>query len=155
MWPKQKECSTFYGDPRSPGFANKLVSVTIPWMCVMDTGATCKHITVHPKCAQSLQGILNEIWDVSGHSQDKINEWGMNVCAGGYSYRLMRGGSSLSMHSYGCAVDFDPARNGFGDDHPHFADCPEVLKAFEGERWTWGGNWHKKDGMHWQAAEVT
>ncbi|HLC17357.1 MAG TPA: M15 family metallopeptidase [Thermodesulfovibrionia bacterium] len=28
------------------------------------------------------------------------------------------------------------------------------MDAFEKEGWTWGGNWKKPDGMHWQAARI-
>lgn len=155
VWPKQSECKTFYGDPRSKDFEDNLVSVTIPWMCVTSwDGKAYKRIQVHKKCADSLTRIFNAIWEAAGKSQDKINDWGMNKCGGGYAYRLIRGGNSLSMHSYGCAVDFDPARNALGDSNPHFARCPDVLHAFQVEGWVWGGGWHRKDGMHWQAAII-
>jgi D-alanyl-D-alanine carboxypeptidase len=58
------------------------------------------------------------------------------------------------MHSWGCAIDFDSARNSFGDTTPNFALIPQVLDAFASEDWTWGGEWRKPDGMHWQAAGV-
>ncbi|MGY3916723.1 M15 family metallopeptidase [Aeromonas australiensis] len=66
----------------------------------------------------------------------------------------MRGGTRLSMHSWGCAVDFDSSRNSFGDSTPNFQNIPAVLTAFESQGWTWGGKWKKPDGMHWQAASV-
>jgi hypothetical protein len=153
MWPKQSECITFYGDPKDPNFEDNLVLVPIPWMCVNSwDGKTCKSIKVHRRCAQSLIRILAKIWEVSGKSQDKINQWGMNKCGGGYAYRVMRGGTSLSMHAYGCAVDFDPARNELGDVNPNLAHCIDVIRAFKNEGWTWGGGWKKPDGMHFQAA---
>jgi hypothetical protein len=58
------------------------------------------------------------------------------------------------MHSWGCAIDFDSARNGFGDTTPNFALIPAVTDAFLAESWVWGGKWHKPDGMHFQAAFV-
>lgn len=109
---------------------------------------------VHTKCAQSLSTVFERIWAASGNSQQKINEWGMNLYAGGFNFRVMRGGTALSMHSWGCAVDFDSARNAFGSRAPRFADIPAVLNAFDDEGWTWGGRWHTPDGMHWQAASV-
>ena len=155
MWPKQSECNSFYGDPLNPHFVDNLVGVQFPWMCVTSwDGKPYRRVQVHKLCAESLQRVLMAIWDAAGHSQDKINEWGLNKCGGGYSFRKMRNGTSLSMHSYGCAIDFDPDRNGFGDPSPHFAQCPEVLKAFADEGWEWGGDWHTKDGMHWQAARA-
>lgn len=156
-WPKQSYCTQFYGDPRGKDFDDNLTGVAIPWLCVTSwDGKPYKRIQVHKRCAESLTRIFAAIWEASGHSQDKINEWGMNKCGGGYAFRSMRGGTRLSMHSYGCAVDFDPDRNAMGDATPHFAECQEVRNAFHAEGWVWGGNWSGRycDGMHFQAALV-
>jgi hypothetical protein len=69
---------------------------------------------------------------------------------------MMRGSHALSMHSYGCAVDFDPARNAFHNRHPSFGTPANryVVEAFAAEGWVWGGQWRDPDGMHFQAARV-
>ncbi|MGL5914993.1 MAG: M15 family metallopeptidase [Culicoidibacterales bacterium] len=163
MFPKQSQVDNFYGNPRGrngqPSAAwekANLVIVPTPWAAVAAWDLTLKirGVRTHRKCAESLARVFNKIWIASGKSQTQIEKWGMHLLGGGYNFRLIRGGSSLSMHSWGCAVDFDPARNGLHDDTPHFAHCPEVLKAFASEGWTWGGNWTRADGMHWQAASV-
>lgn len=157
-WPKQSECSTFYGDPRLSDFEGMhLVSVPVPWMMVTAwDGQRVRSIRVNRRCADSLSRVLATIWSAAGKSQDVINEWGLNLYGGGYVFRQMRNGRALSMHSYGCAVDFDPSRNQQGDDDPYLGDCPIVVAAFEAEGWTWGGRWKgaKCDGMHFQAAKV-
>ena len=76
---------------------------------------------------------------------------GPQLYGGGNNFRLMHSGSWLSMHNWGCAVDFAPANNVLGDDTPHFANTHEVLDAFAGEAWVSVGGWRKKDGLHWQA----
>ncbi|MBP6748146.1 MAG: M15 family metallopeptidase [Xanthomonadaceae bacterium] len=86
--------------------------------------------------------------------EKRLNEWGVHLYVGGFNYRIMRGSARLSMHSWSCAVDFDSARNRFGDTTPNFASIPQVLEAFDAEGWTWGGRWRRPDGMHWQAADV-
>jgi hypothetical protein len=163
QWPKQSECDAFYGNPRGRnGLASatweaaNLVKVTVPWRMVAawDANIPIKSIRVHKRCAESLARILGRINCESAYSQALLADWGMDKFGGGYNYRLMRGGSRLSMHSYGCAVDFDPARNGMGDKTPHFANCPEVLAAFKSEGWEWGGDWTNPDGMHFQAART-
>lgn len=111
-------------------------------------------IRIHKKCAGSLDKVLQSIWTSSSKNDQKIMEWGMHLYAGAFNFRLMRGGTKLSMHSWGCAVDFDSARNSFGDQTPNFATIPAVTDAFAAEGWTWGGRWKKPDGMHWQAADV-
>jgi hypothetical protein len=153
-WPLQKDCDTFYGNPR--GAAGKpsaawesanLVLVKCPWVLRYD-GTPVKGLRVHKKCAESLKRVLAAIWDRLGHSQAEIDRIGMSIYGGGYNFRKMRGGSALSMHSWGCALDFDPARNGMGDTTPNM-DL-RVVEEFEREGWEWGGHW--KDGMHFQAA---
>lgn len=155
-WPHQSECSTFYGNPRDKNFeAHNIVSVPVPWLMVTAwDGQRVKSIRVNRRCADSLARIMAVIWSAAGKSQDVINGWGLNLYGGGYNFRTMRGGKSLSMHAYGCAVDFDPSRNQQGDDDPYLMDRPIVVAAFENEGWTWGGRWRNADGMHFQAAQV-
>lgn len=161
-WPKQSDCNVFYGDPRgrdggpSPVWEKRnLVLVIPPWKLVTAwDGRPVKGIRVHVRCAESLDRVLTVIWERAGRDEGVVGNWGMNLFGGGYNFRVMRGGSALSMHAWGCAVDFDPARNPFGSRKPNFAHCPSVLSAFAVEGWTWGGAWRKPDGQHWQAARV-
>ncbi len=111
-------------------------------------------IRIHKKCADSLSTVLESIWQASGRKEQQIRVWGMHLFGGAYNYRLMRGVNQLSMHAWGCAVDFDPAKNGFGDSTPAFEQHKPVLEVFADEGWTWGGKWSNLDGMHWQAADV-
>jgi hypothetical protein len=160
-WPHQSDVDKFYGDPRgsdgevsSSWERENIVRVIPPWKLVTawDFSPVTKGVRIHEKCADSLQRILADIWQKAEERQEKINEWGMNLYAGGYNFRTMRGSTRLSMHSWGCAVDFDSARNSFGDATPNFALIPAVTKSFADEAWIWGGKWHKADGMHFQAA---
>lgn len=161
-WPNQSQAELieFYGDPcDSDGAASRtwenlyLTRVSPPWKLVTAwDGRPVASIRVHRLCAPSLERVLAEIWESSGRSQAKIEEWGMHLFAGAYQFRQTRGANHLSTHAYGCAVDFDSARNGLGDPTPNFANIPEVLNAFAREGWVWGGRWRRPDGMHWQAA---
>lgn len=155
-WPLQKECDAFFGNPRgandnaSAAWESKnLTSVKCPWV-LRYAGKPVSGIRVHKKVAASLERVLKAIWDRVGHNQSEIDRIGMSVYGGGYNFRAMRGGTSLSMHSYGCAVDFDPANNGLGDKTPKMDR--RVIEEFEREGWEWGGHWSRPDGMHFQAA---
>ncbi len=157
-WPLQKDCDRFYGNPRGANGkpsakweSENLVSVRPPFKMTY-AGKPISGIRVHKKCAESLKRVLARIWEAAGKDQATVDRWGVSIYGGAYNYRLMRGGNSLSMHSWGCAIDLDPARNGLGDQTPHFANVPEVLAAFAAEGWEWGGDWSRRDGMHWQAA---
>lgn len=163
-WPTQAECDDFYGNPRHPRDpassnsvweSNNLVLVKAPFV-VRYEGTPVRGLRVHSKVAASLGRVLDAIWEAAGRDQSVIDDWGMSNYGGGYTYRLMRTGRALSMHSYGCALDFDVENNGLGDTTPRFAKFPQVVGAFEAEGWTWGGRWEGKgcDGMHFQAAYV-
>ena len=156
MWPLQSECDSFYGNPRgrdgnvSPLWQRtNLVRISTPFPMTFG-GKRISGISIHRKCAESLSRVLQAIWTASGHNQAVIEQWGMDKFGGSFSYRLMRGINRLSMHAYGCAVDFDVERNGLGDPTPHFANCPLVLDAFAQEGWVWGGRWRRPDGMHFR-----
>jgi len=159
-WPKQSECLSYYGNPRDSKFEDNLILVPFPWLVVTAwDGKSVKGAKVHQKCAESLERVFAKIWETAGRSQGVINSWGMNKYGGGYNFRQMRGSRKLSMHAYGCAVDFDPLDNAMGDTTPEFELHPEVTEAFKAEGWVWGGNWRRNggrwiDGMHFQAAIV-
>ncbi len=71
--------------------------------------------------------------------------------------RVIGGTNRLSMHAYGCAVDFDPARNPWGADlNAPLRKYPSFLKPFRDAGWTIGGDWRNGNGdwMHIQRAGV-
>lgn len=155
-WPLQRDCAKFYGNPATAnGNASakwekeNLILIPCPWELRYD-GKPVKGIRIHRKCADSLSRVLARIWERCGKSQAEIDRIGMSVYGGSYNFRKVRGGASLSMHAYGCAVDFDPARNGLGNKNP--AMDRRVIEEFEREGWEWGGHWSRPDGMHFQAA---
>lgn len=160
-WPNQAGRDSFYGNPRgrdgkvSPAWESANLVKLIPPFRMTFIDRPISGIRIHRKCADSLGRVLDAIWLAGGQNQAKMDAWGVSIYAGAFNYRLTRGGSSLSSHSWGCAIDFDPQRNGFGDATPNFANIPAVLNAFKAENWTWGGPWSTPDGMHWQAASVT
>lgn len=161
-WPKQSECDSFYGNPRASGggasakweLAN-LTKIAPPFKMTY-ARKPITGIRIHRLCAPSLSRILEKIWVFAGKNQGVIDESGMSIFDGSYVFRNMRGSSRLSMHAYGCAIDFDADRNGLGNPNPRFSRYPWVIEAFEEEGWVWGGRWSpkRKDGMHFQAARV-
>lgn len=165
-WPHQNNVPATFGQnmraargvagPDPKWERDNLVLVAIPWRAVAswDHGLKIRALRVHKGVAESLARVLAAIWLAFGKDQKAIEIAGMHLVGGGYVWRSMRGGSRLSMHSYGIAVDFDPDRNGLGDPTP--AMDARVVAAFKAEGWTWGGDWspRNRDGMHFQAAGV-
>lgn len=169
MFPTQAEvlsCRSIYGDPRGRDGAESLTwkaknLVAIPVPFKMTMGAIkITRISIHRECSASLARVLDRIWLASGKSQAIVDEWGISKFSGSFAFRQMRGLETLSMHAFGCAVDFDQANNALHDTTPRFAKFPQVLAAFKAEGWKWGGDWNgngssaderRCDGMHWQA----
>lgn len=166
-WPKQDRASmsAFYGDPDADGNgkpdrsweAKNLVSITPPYRMVLawDTKSEVRTIKVHRRCADSLLRILNAIKDHYG-SQEAIEVARMHLYGGVYNFRMTRGGSRLSIHSWAAAIDLDPERNGFGVPYREGKGMmpKAVIEIFQAEGWVWGGPWRTADAMHFQAARI-
>jgi len=79
---------------------------------------------------------------ITGCLQDEVMTYD-----GCFNIRLVRGGKSWSLHSFGVAIDINAAWNGLGKEPQMSA---ELVKCFTDEGFDWGGNWTRKDGMHFQ-----
>lgn len=69
-------------------------------------------------------------------------------------HTLWDASKSLSLHSWGIAVDFDPSSNPMGGKGSKLR-TPEgqnFVRTFTEAGWTWGGLWNMKDDMHFQRA---
>lgn len=160
IWPHQSECDEFYGNPRvnNPVWqANNLVMVRCPWRMAMGQ-SIIQSIRIHRRCAHSLGEILDRAWDAIGKSQDEAHRRGWDVYSGSYNFRPIRGSKRLSMHAYGCAIDFSAPKNGLhtsATDKVGFTETDPLVSAFEGHGWVWGGRWTgRSDPMHFQAAVI-
>ena len=78
---------------------------------------------------------------------------------GGFNWRQISGTTRRSAHSYGIAVDINPALGGYwrwsGAKEGRAANfkpqIPEILvSTFERYGFIWGGKWHHFDGMHFE-----
>ena len=71
-----------------------------------------------------------------------------------YCWRAIRGFSSLSMHTWGIAIDLAPQLNPLGtpwrDDGVMLPSI--VIAIFEDLGFTWGGRWSRPDPQHFQFA---
>lgn len=168
-WPLQSECDEFYGNPRgrdgnvsAAWQAGNLTKIVPPYH-VMFGHIPMRTITIHKKCAESALRVLNMTWEKCGRDQAKIDALHISRFSGSVVYRPIRNGSRLSMHSYGCAWDWDAPNNMLGDQTPFFGfDHPLVVAHLE-EGWIWGADWDADrnifdsspiDGMHFQAARI-
>jgi hypothetical protein len=78
-----------------------------------------------------------------------INE--LKTWDGCFNIRKMRGINSMSLHSWGVAFDVNAAENGLNQE-PKLS--PAFVKCFTDVGFDWGGNWQRKDGMHFQLSKI-
>lgn len=156
QWPLQRDCVSFYGDPYSSGwYAANVVHVNCPWPIFIG-GQRVPYISIHKRCSDSLSRVLNNVWDALDHSIDKIKGLRYDRYDGSYNLRPKRGGTSPSMHSFACAIDWDAADNQFHSIRHIFTDQSVLVVKFKEEGWIWGGDWSpgSVDAMHVQAARI-
>lgn len=170
MWPNQNpaDMNRFYGNPdaNSDGAADaawerdNIVSITPPYTLYYPTSEqnrrakAFKALRVHKKCAADLLSILTEI--KAAFTPEEIRKYELDICGGTYVFRLKRGGTSLSMHSWASAIDLSHLINFYGKKYqPDSNMMPyRAIQIFEDHGWTWGGLWRTGDAMHFQAANV-
>jgi len=75
----------------------------------------------------------------------KVNE--LKTWDGCFNIRKKRGLSSMSMHSWGLAVDVNAFENGLNQTPKLSAG---FVKCFTDNGFEWGGEWKRKDGMHFE-----
>jgi hypothetical protein len=114
---------------------------------------------------------INSVIPISNSKFYKDGEWNSddqsmflnNTSA--FNYRKVTGGSKLSKHAYGFAIDINPVQNPYikggvvlppgavydpAKPGTLTADCA-VVRAFIRLGWTWGGNWRSlKDYQHFE-----
>ena len=99
-----------YGTANVTG-AGYLVKIKLPYPMRIswDLDSTVNSMMCHKLVADNFTAVFNELLATYGY--DKIKELGIDLFGGCFNYRKMRGGTALSMHSWGIAIDLDPARN--------------------------------------------
>lgn len=104
-----KEAIAKYGSPNEKG--TYLVSIKLPYpmRIAWDLTKSVNTMRCHKLVSDNFSKVFQELLDVYGY--DKIKELGIDLYGGCFNYRKMRGGSDWSRHSWGIAIDLDPARN--------------------------------------------
>lgn len=95
-----------YGTPSEN--PNYLTTIVLPYPMVYD-GKPVTKMRCHKLVADRFLAVFNELLAVYG--LEKIKQLEINVFGGCFNYRLMRGGTELSRHSWGVAIDLNPNKN--------------------------------------------
>lgn len=163
MFPKSRpvDLRAFYGNPdnNSDGLADakweseNLTRIIPPYAMYWSwtKGTLVKSIVLHKKCAEQFRLALDGIG--KHYTPDQLALHQLNQCGGGYNFRLMRGSNSLSVHSYGAALDLAPEKNWLGrkwDERLGMMPL-KAVEIFSDHGIRWGGLWSRPDAMHFEA----
>jgi hypothetical protein len=131
-----QQCLRKYGEP----------SQTNPCMVLWDVpkeleiGLIPKKIYCNKDMVAPLSKAFKNLID-TGHVSE------LKTYDGCFNIRKKRGLSSMSLHSWAVAIDFNAFENGLGVEPKLSAG---FVKCFTDAGFDWGGIWRRKDGMHFQ-----
>ena len=132
-----QQCIDYYGSP-DVVFERKWMVLWVPPPTIkaMPRRIYC-HRVLMPLLAQAVEYIIER------GLEEQVKTWD-----GCFNVRVKKGNnSSLSLHSWGLAIDINAAWNGFGQKPTMGA---ELIACFIDAGFEWGGLWQKPDGMHFQ-----
>lgn len=151
-WPKDttKEKMAFYGDFRKPSWQEaNLTRLLLPFTIRYEGKVMTKGILLHRKIKNATMLAMTEVWDEVGRGQKAIDKIGLGTFGGCFNIRKIAGSDNWSNHSWACALDFDPAHNGFNTGHGTMS--PIVVNAFKAQGALWGGDYKgRTDPMHFE-----
>ena len=100
-----------FGVPNETG-AGYLVHIALPYpmRLAWDINTTVNRMSCHKDVKNDFVHIFNDLFYTYGY--DELKRLGIDLYGGCFNYRKMRGGNSWSTHSWGIAIDLNPAKNG-------------------------------------------
>ena len=107
--PTTDQLSAKYGKANKTG-KGYLVWIDLPYpmRIAWSRNKKIKRFQCHKSIAKRLSNVFNEL--LAHYGYDTIVELGIDLYGGCFNYRLMRGGTDLSTHSWAIAIDLDPDR---------------------------------------------
>jgi hypothetical protein len=109
-----------------------------------------KTVKLHRLVGAEFARLFEEACRVSGYTPSSVQTWVPR-------HTLWDPAKSLSLHSWGIAIDFTPSENTMGGTDgkggpSKLRQFPAFVEVFKNAGWTWGGDWKMKDDMHFQRA---
>ena len=134
------QCFKKYGEP----------SATNPCMRMWDVPAELE-IGLIPKKIYCNKDLITPLTNAFKNLIDTGCVKELKTFDGCFNIRKKRGLNSMSLHSWGVAIDFNAFENGLGKE-PKLSK--EFVKCFTDAGFDWGGTWRRKDGMHFQLRSI-
>lgn len=131
-----KQCFQKFGEPSASNKCLTLFDVPSELeIGVIPKKIYCNRLMVDP-LKQAFANLINT---------GAVNE--LKTWDGCFNIRKKRGLQSMSLHSWGLAIDVNAFENGLGQT-PKLS--LKFVKCFTDAGFEWGGTWTRKDGMHFQ-----
>jgi len=104
------QLTTKYGKPTESG-TPYLTKIILPYPMVLswDKGTKVKSMLCHKLITDNFTKVFEDL--LKEYGLPKIQQLGIDLYGGCFAFRKMRGGDDWSRHSWGVAIDLDPARN--------------------------------------------
>jgi len=164
IWPHEdiRALMAFYGDPRGHNGeasvawqAENLVAWTPPYpLFYSDADKTpLHHLRIHKKCRDTFDAAFLDVLKTLGLAY--ITAHRLDISGGAFCFRTERGGSRLSVHSWGCAIDMDPGHNPFPHrwEPGHGMIDGRFAAILQKHGFCWRGAGHDIDPMHFQLCQ--
>lgn len=127
-----------------------------PFLIAWDRTQAISRFSCHSLVAPALTAIFAQA--AAHYGRAAFEALGLHLFGGCFNHRPMRGGTSLSMHSWGIAVDLDPLRNGlkWGRDRARLGqpDAEPFWRIVESHGAVSLGRQRNYDWMHFQFATL-
>jgi hypothetical protein len=130
-----KQAFKKYGDPN---LQKAMVLWDVP--SHLEVGVIPKRIYCNRDLVDPLSKALNNLI-ITGHVKE-LKTWD-----GCFNIRRKRGLTSMSLHSWGLAIDLNAFENGLNQT-PKLSSG--FVKCFTDAGFYWGGNFKRRDGMHFE-----
>lgn len=137
------QCLKKWGDPA-------IVENELKYMTVWDV-PTHLEIGVIPKKLYCNKQIVAPLIQAFTNLIDREFVKELKTWDGCFNVRRKRGLKSMSLHSWGIAIDVNAAWNGLNKTPQLSAG---FVKCFTDAGFDWGGTWTRKDGMHFQLKTI-
>lgn len=134
-----KDCLQKYGDPN---LQRNMVVWDVP--TELEVGVIPKKLYCNKDLIPALTKAFQNLKDSGAYNFLKTFDGCFNI-------RKMRGLTSMSIHSWGLALDFNAFENQLNQ-VPKMH--PLIVKCFKDAGFDWGGDWKRLDGMHFQLSKL-
>lgn len=110
----------------------------------LEIGMIPKKIYCNKDMVEPLSNAFKKL--ISTKAVNELKTWD-----GCFNIRNKRGLNSMSLHSWGIAIDVNAFENGLNQT-PKLS--PLFVSCFTTSGFDWGGTWTRKDGMHFQLSKI-